>query len=341
MKRSTLLKLALTLVTAFIFVGANAQVENADYEEYDANLTTPTNIDYVTLKTGGTTMGYYALPDPLYHPDYNAAGSWALTAGFVWNWTNPTDPGSPATITYPVGGKPANYVEITYPATGNYVINVTEQASATWGGCVDASATVMNVTVIDPPTGTISINPTGWQVITANVSYQICDDQLAQTITVAFDEDVPNTLGAYSFEIAYKVEEIDGAGTVLATPTAWTILQDYTAASKLKTGNLGLAGLNPAFATVTPAFTLTFDSHALNISNSNRTKYTYKLVRTGTLAANVGTATNDFFSAISEKSDYLGGATTYYNFTNNEVYFIVNPAPSTGPIYHIPNTFKY
>jgi len=332
MRKSTLLKVAGTLAAVMFSFGVMAQNPAAPYAQYDANLTAPTNVEYVTLKTGGTTLGYYALPDPMYHPTYVASGT--LTTGFVWNWSI-----LPAmTITKPGA---ANYAEITYTATGNYVVNVAEQASPAFGGCTDGTPTVMNVTVINTPTGTMSIAPGGaWQQIAANTSYQVCGDQAAQTITVAFNEAVPNTLGGYSFAIARKVEEIDGAGTVLATPTAWTILQDYTAGSKLKTGNLGLTGLNPAFATVTPAFTLTFDSHALNISNSRRTKYTYKLVRTGTLAADVDAATNDFRSAISAKSDYLGSA-TYYNFTNNEVYFVVNPAPATGPIYHIPNDYAY
>ncbi len=334
------MRMALLVTAMFMLSGAYAQVVNPDYALYDNNKTSPTNIDYVTLNTGGTTMGYYALPDPLYHPNYNAVGGWALTGGFTWNWTVPTNPGSGASVTYPVSSKPANYVEITYTDTGKYVVNVQEVASPSFGGCA-GSTTVMNVTVINPPTATMSINPLGWQEITANVAYQICGDQGAKTITVAFNEAVPNTLGAYSFAIARKVEEIDGAGTVLATPTPWTILEDYTSASKLKTGNLGLAGLNPAFSSVTPAFTLTFDSHALNISNNRRTKYTYKLVRTGTLAANVDGASNDFRSAISEKSDYLATSPTYYAFTNNEVYFIVNPTPVTGPVYYIPNTYAY
>ena len=339
MKKSTFS--ALLVAGAMILsLGASAQVVDTDYSKYDNNTTAPTNIDYVTV---GATMGYYALPDPVYHPDYNVGGGWALTAGFVWDWTIPTNPGA-AVATYPVGGKPANYVEINYPATGNYVVNVAEHAPAAMGGCSDGTPTVMNVTVINPPTGDISINPGAtWQEITANLDYQICSAQAAQAVTVSFNEAVPNTLAAYSFAIAYKVETLDGAGTVTSTPTAWTIVEDFTSASKLKTGNLGTLPA-AAFTTATPAFTFTFNTPALAIEQNGsvdaRTRYTYRLVRTGTLAAGVAAATNDFRSAISEKSDYLGSA-NYINFTNSEVSFMVNPSPSTGPIYHIANNFAY
>lgn len=341
MKKSTLLKVALVSTAMFLFSGAFAQVADSDYAEYDANTTAPTNIDYVTLHTGGTTMGYYALPDAVYHPNYDAAGSWALTSGFVWDWTVPTDPGTAATVTYPVATKPANYVEITYPTAGNYIVNVAEHAPASFGGCVDATPTIMNVTVIDAPTATMSIAPAGWQEITANAAYQICSDQAAQTVTVAFAESAPNVLAGYSFAVAYKVETIDGSDVVTSTPTAWIIGDDFASSSMLKTGNAGTLP-SAAFATTTPNFTYTFNTPALTIqsdgTNNSRTKYTYKLVRTGTLAAGVDAATNDFRSAISEKSDYLGSA-NYYSFTNSEIYFIVNPAPSTGPVYYIPNNF--
>lgn len=347
MKKSTLLKLAFVLMAMFSFTGTFAQVVDGTYVQYDPLAAAPANVDYLTLRTGGTTMGFYALPDPVYHPNYNALGGWALTADFVWDWAVTT---GTATVAYPVATKPANYVQITFPSTGNYVVNVKEHAPAAFGGCSDATGKDINLTVIATPTGTMSINPGGsWNAIAANQSYQICSGQLAQTVTVAFNEAVPNTLGAYSFALAYKVETIDGTDAVIDTKTSWTIVQDFTSASKLKTGNIGTAtaGYNPTlFTTATPAFTYTFATDALNIlkkgatTTDARTKYTYRVVRTGTLAAGVAAATNDFRSAISEKSDFLATA-AYYTFTNNEVSFIVNPSPVTGPIYHISNTYAY
>jgi hypothetical protein len=46
-------------------------------------------------------------------------------------------------------------------------------------------------------------------------------------------------------------------------------------------------------------------------------------------------------SAISQKSDFIAGTQLAYTYTDNTVVFIVNPAPATGPIYHIPNNYAY
>ena len=341
MKKTNILKFALTLVMAFAISGVFAQVADADYSEYDGGAAAPNDIDYVTV---GSEMGYYALPDPAYHPSYSAPG-WALTAGFVWDWTVPTDPGTAATVEYPVATFPANYVEITYPVVGNYVVNVAERAPAAFGGCVDGTPTVLNVTAVAVPTGTMSIAPTGWQEITANQSYQICGDQLAEQITIAFTENVPNGLGAYSFQITETIELLDGAGNPTSATQAETVIEDWAGTSKLKAGNLDGNGdlttlPSAAFVTATPSFTFTFDSDALNVLQDGggtdaRTRYTYTVTRSG------DTGNNDFRSAISHKSDYLAVAPNYYNFTVSTVSFIVNPEPVTGPIYHINNTFNY
>lgn len=339
MRKINFLKGVLGVALAMLMtVGAFGQVADGDYELYDASVTAPTNVDYVTLRTAGsTTLGYYAQPDPIYHPNYNSGAGWLLTADFVWNWTIPTNPGTGAAVSG--GGTPANYVEITYSATGNYTVNVAEEAPAAMGGCVDATPTVMNVTVINPPTGTISVNPAAtWQEITANAAYQICSSQSAETVTVGFNEAVPDALASYSFQITETIELLNGAGTVIATPQAETVVQDFPLASKLKGTNLG-ALPSAAFTPATPAFTYTFLTDALdvrqNAGTDARTRYTYRVTRSGDATQ------NGFVSNISHKSDYIAGAVSYYNFTNQTVSFTVNPAPSTGPIFYIPNDFNY
>ncbi len=359
MKKSTLLKLAFLFVAILTIGRANAQVADAAYSQYNPLAAAPANVDYVTLKTGGTTMGYYALPDPAYHT-YTGPG-WALTAGFVWDWTIPTNPGA-ATVTYPVplvpgpGNKPANYVEITYPATGNYVVNVKEHAPAAFGGCVDATGKDINVTVVAAPTGAATINPGGaWNVITANSAYQICGDQGAQTLTVTFNEAVPLALAGFSFAVASKVETIDGSDAVIDIKTPYAIVQDFTATTggRLKAGQVG-ALPSAALTAGNPTSTFTFNTPALTVLTKGatttlaRTKYTYRFVQTGTASnsAAILAAANTFRTAISQKSDFLAAAPTYFTFAatgnaTNEIYFIVNPTPVTGPIYHISNTYVY
>jgi hypothetical protein len=336
MKKSNFLKAVLGVATAMLLSsGVFGQIP-APYGVFDVSTTAPTNVDYVTLKGAGTTMGYYALPDPVYHPNYVASGT--LTAGFTWNWLTTSNPGSAPTIT-PGAGPTANYATILYPMIGHYSITVAETAPAAMGGCADASPTHLEVEVIGVPTGTSSISPAAaWQAITPNVAYQICSNQAAQTVTIGFNEAVPNVLASFAFQITEKIELLDGTGAVVATPMAEAVVQDFPLASKLKGTNLGTLP-SAAFNAATPVFTYTFLTEALvTMQNSGldaRTRYTYKVTRTGDMAQ------NGFVSNISQKSDFIAGTVQYYNFTNQSVSFTINPAPATGPIYYVPNTFNY
>ena len=323
MKRSTLLKITGTLTAVMFSLGVMAQNPPSPYKRYDSNVLTPDTIDYVTFKTGGTIMGYYALPDPLYHPSYVTAGT--LTAGFVWNWTNPTDPGSPATFSGALG----NYVEITYPAAGDYVIKVAEQASATYGGCPDATPTVMNVSVIAAPTFTIS----------APALANTCGNKPTQTISAAIVENVPVNWASYAFKVTQEIDELD-VNDIVILDGAESDTISYTLAAKLQT----LGGASPNY-------TWQFNTRALNVNNGHRTRYIYRFKKpTGAPAG----AAEGFVSAITQKSDYIApgiAALNTYPFAVNApvtlvggvatITYIVNPAPSTGPIYHIPNQYAY
>jgi hypothetical protein len=314
MRKINFLKTVLGVAFATLLaVGANAQVANNQYEEYDNNLLIPTNIDYVTLRTGGsTTMGYYALPDPVYHPNYTLAGSWALTAGFVWNWTV-----APAMATAKPGD--ANYVQVTYTAVNNYVVTVAEQAPAAMGGCADASPTVMNVHVIAPPVA----------LVTTADPAQACGNQAAATVGLQFTEAVPAALAGYSFAVHALIENIDAGGNVLNTLVDADSI-DFPTTGKLNTGN-GLAGAGP--------FTWSFTTAPLNVRGALRTRYTYTLVKASDAPA---AAANGLISAISQKSDFIAANVLTYAFGAKSTFVaIVNPAPVTGPIYYIPNDLNY
>ncbi len=309
----TVLAVALLLLPAS---GLFAQVPNANYTQYLVSDPAPANVDYVTIKAGGTVMGYYALPDPVYHPNYNAGDGWALTAGFTWAWTNPTNPGSAATFNKPGA---ANYVEITYPVVGDYVINVAETAPPAFGGCADATPTVLDVTVIAAPTA----------VITTADPAQACGDQLAMAVAMTFTEAVPASLASYAFSVSEVVENIDATGTPTATVSTNNTFVDYPTGGKLKAP--ALTGAGP--------FGFSFNTSALTIQHGLRTRYTYTLHK----ASNAPVADADgVISAISEKSDYVSGTVNTYAFgAKTTLVAIVNPAPNTGPIYHIPNTYAY
>lgn len=311
--KKMILKVALSLVAVLMFTGVMAQNPPTPYAQYDANLTAPTNIDWVTLRTGGSTvMGYYALPDPIYHPNYVAAGT--LTAGFVWNWTI-----LPAMTIAKPGS--ANYATITYTATGNYVVNVAEQSPVAYGGCVDPTPTVMNVTVINPPSAGFT---------TADILTGLCGNTAAQSIDITITENIPNALAAYGFVVSELVENIDIAGTPTATVSTNNTFVTFPLSGKAKSGTAG-------FTATTPTFKYDFNSSALDVKNGLRTRYTYTLLK----ATDATAAIDGIISAISQKSDYVAGTQLAYAYTDNTVVFIVNPTPSTGPIYAIPNSFAY
>ncbi len=110
---------------------------------------------------------------------------------------------------------------------------------------------------------------------------------------------------------------------------------DFPTTGKLETAGGLVGGASP--------YTWSFNTRALVVRNGQRTRYTYTLVKASDAAA---AAANGVISAISEKSDYLsiaaGGDATTYAFGAKPSYaVIINPAPSTGPIYYVPNTFNY
>ncbi len=321
MKKSNFFKAVLGVAAAMLISSSVfGQVANNQYTEYDANRLAPTNIDYVTLRTGGsTTMGYYALPDPVYHPNYNLAGTWALTADFTWAWT------LPAGVTNVTPAlQPANYVELRFAGTGDYAVTVAETSPAAFGGCADATPTLMNVTVVAPPVATI---------VTADPA-AACGDQAALAVVMSFNEAVPATMAGYAFAVSELVENIDASNAVIGAALVNNpIFVDYPMSGKLKT---------PALTGASPNYGFTFNTTALTVQNGQRTRYTYTALKAKDAPA---AAAAGVISAISQKSDYVahaGGADYLtYAFTDASIVIVVNPAPATGPIYYVPNNFAY
>jgi len=275
-------------------------------------------------QTTGRTFRLYALPDLNYSPSYVAATNANLGPNSEWRFVfaGLTATAPVVTNTYVA----QNFVEFTTPAVGVYTVDVNERNTLI--GCADASVESQTINVVAAPTATVS---------TADVT-NYCGDQAAQAISLAFVENAPNANAAFAFAVSELVEEIDGADGFIATvgvPNATFV--DFTLAAKAKfPANLGGG---------TPNFTYSFNSSALVISNNNRTRYTYTLLKASDAP---GALAQGIVSAISQKSDYEYGTPKgnangiiSYAFTDNQVIFIVNPTPVTGPIYHISNTFNY
>jgi hypothetical protein len=318
MRKINFLKIVLGVATAMLMTnGAFGQVNfvNDDYERYDSDVLAPDTIDYVTLRTAGTTtMGYYAQPDPVYHPNYTAGGGWTLNAaGFTWDWTV-----LPAMTIAKPGA--ANYVTIAFTATGAYNVTVAEHAPLALGNCADITPTLMTVNVIAPPVATIT---------TADPVTQSCGVLAPVTVNMTFTEAVPANWAGYALAVNQLIENIDAGGAVIGLALLDADTIDFPTTAKLNTTNDLTGAASP--------YGYSFATRNMVVINGLRTRYTYTLVGASDAAS------NGLISAISQKSDYLIAPTvnTYAWGAKSTYVAIVNPAPSTGPIYYVPNSFNY
>ncbi len=304
MKKSTLLKMALTLTAMFMFTGAFAQILT-DYSEDET---------VEMYQTAGRTFQLYVLPDPIYSPTYDPATNAHLGANSQWRFVYTGLTGNPLNNT------PAaqNWVEFTNPGVGNYTVAATELNTLI--GCEDASPRTTTIHVVAAPVATCP---------TADAT-TFCGNTVAQAIALNITENVPNALGAYAFSVEEVVDEIDGSDALITNVSSNSTFVNFLTTGKAKSGTTG-------FTAATPDFTYTFNSSALVVSNNHRTRYTYTFHEASDAG---GTLADGIISAISHKSDYVQGLISYA-FTDNQVVFIVNPTPVTGPVYHIPNAFRY
>jgi hypothetical protein len=294
---------------------AIAQNDPADY----GLISTDGDVSYVTLDA---TIPFYVTPDANYHPTW-AAFSTNLTAGFTWNYY--TD------LSWTIGTELAlaitdNYVEITANTIGSYPINVKEEAPVAFGGCEDATGVDFTVNVIAKPTADITGAAANNAWNTAGYEYYMCGDAIAEDITMTITETgVPAALASYAYSVQKRVVNITDLGVETGAATTTTPV-DNTIAGKL-------AGVADGGSEV-------LSTGAMPIVGGLRTKYEFTMQKATDAAAAVA---EGIVSAVSHKSDYLtvagAGNITGYPFTGTvTVVYIVNPAPTTGPIYHIPTT---
>lgn len=277
-------------------------------------LTDYTNVAETSYQTAGQTFRLYVMPDLVYSPAYVPATNAGLGANARWTWTYAGLTGAPLTGV----AAAQNYVEFTNPAVGAYTITVAE--SNTLAGCIDVTPSSQDVAVVAAPTA----------VITTADPAQACGNQAAATVAMTFTEAVPAAIAGYAFTVHQTIENIDPSDVVLATLVNTDTL-DHPTTAKLNTGN-GLTGAASPYG-------WTFQTRALTVWNGLRTRYTYTLIKASDAP---GAAADGVISAISEKSDYLNAAVTTYPFGAKTTFVaIVNPAPNTGPIYHIPNSYAY
>lgn len=301
MRTKNLLKVALTMMALFVFMGVQAQVADINYD----------NVAETVYQTAGKNFRLYVEPDVIYSPNYNSGAGWVLGTNARWTWTYTGLTGTPVSSS----AQNQNWVEFTNPAVGTYSIGVVE--TNTIVSCDDGGVT-KTVEVIAAPTAAIT---------TADPA-QACGNQSAMAVQIQFTENVPTTWASYAFAVNETVENIDVSDVVIGL----ALVNDNSFVNYQTSGKLNALGGTQ------PNYTWSFNTSALTVQNNLRTRYTYTLIKASDAPA---AALDGVISAISQKSDYVGGVVQTHAFGDNQIVIIVNPVPTTGPIYHIPNNFAH
>lgn len=318
MTKKNVLKLAMTVMAVFMFTAAMGQGTIGDYD-----LVGDGGDSYVTHEAA---ISLYALPDPVYNPSWSDFGD-AINANSLWTWSvvGGWTWGTELTL-----AQTDNYVEITGNTIGGpYQVSVAEGFNGAGGLCEDGTPRLFNVHVLGKPTAGIvgaAVNNT-WAEITAGYEYSICNDALAEDLVITITETgVPAALASYAYSVEMRVVNIDISDVEDGASETLTTLVDQTVATKYATATAG-------------GGSETVSTGAMPVVGGERTKYEFTIK---SATDYLGAGGEGIISGISHKSDYLAvGDITTYPFTGTTtITYIVNPAPSTGPIYHIPNDFS-
>jgi hypothetical protein len=318
---------------ATLFVGgAMAQTHNGTAVPGGAANYAASTAQGTTYITEGTTVPMYVLPDPYFHPNYNVATSvWTLTDGFTWTFSGTATTALTVTQTAVNIAGDNNYVTIAAgagDAAGSpYTLTVTENAPAAYGGC-SGPAVNLTVNVVTAPSFAINGGDATYAFCEGNPGFPAnINTTIAggwQNYRLAWNLAITTLDNASAVEFYYTDETGAGQNAALTYAVNHTI--DETT--------------NPfeALAAASAAHDIMTVPNFLVINNGTRdavTVYTYTLVSVNDQASRFG----DFIT--------LGGATadasafTYYAATaaSDQVVVTVYPAPVTGPIYHITNTW--
>jgi len=319
MKKMNFLKIAFTLVLAMAITGTFAQSTDVPGAATDYATTGALTV------MEGTTVPIYALPDNYFHPTYDADAAGTLTAGFSWYWTEPSGDivfsnNNPDAVTFTNEDNYTTISGFTVAGTNPYTINALEIAPAAWGGCDDGAGQNIVVTVVAQPAATLG----------GTTSYNLCagDAGLPADVTATITGGWQNYRLVWSLEI----KTLTGAGadkdfyeTDKATPIVLApfLAEEYTTAAPEAVGGAG-------------AHAITSVAGGYTVIDASSTVYTYTLVSVNDQASRFG----EFIG----KNGVEGTDDTFNYYplvAADEVVTIrVNPTPTTGPIYHIVNTWS-
>ncbi|HPW50640.1 MAG: hypothetical protein PHE90_11700 [Bacteroidales bacterium] len=316
MRTKNLLKVALTMMALFVFMGVQAQTINHDNDP--AHGTNYVKAAANTYQTVGIGFRLYVWPDVVYSPNYDGTGNVGtnINANSRWAWRTGADW---ATGDEVKAAANENFIAVTpamLPAANNsrtfWVLETHSLISC------EGAATSHEVTVVDEPnvTAYAGAGGAGWTAITPGTEFRRCatgadiGDQLNITIAEA---GAPAAANSYTFGITVEQQALDANLNPDGAPSDVTAAFGTSATPAVLT-----AGLNQSH--IIPALPL--------IAANTPTRYTFTMTA------------NSLYSMISIRSQLRANvATAGFAVPATTVTYTILPTPSTGPIYHIPNAF--
>jgi hypothetical protein len=248
--------------------------------------------------TVNKAMPFHVTPDPYFNPNYIGPG-WLVSASEVFTWT--AVPAAGVIISNSAIINP----DVTFPSVADYTLNVIESNA----DCAGGPATSLTVHVLAAPTFDFN----GLADILDN-----CGPVAAMDVTFAIANngaDAVDGTGAYLVDWTYDVDELAADKSTVLVDHAGDLDATHTDAS-FTTSGIGKVLVNQAFA----------------VLGGHVTRYIITL-----------TGINE---AVSRQSDYIAprgrniASTAFTNYApgvDNTFTVMVLPAPTTGPIYHVPN----
>lgn len=314
MRKQNLLKLAFSFMALFLFVGAFAQtINHSDDVAFGTNyVEADTDITYQTVNLG---FRLYVLPDPVYSPNYDGTGVAGTNLGTnsMWRWVSGVDYDNGVEVKAAAN---QNWVDISPTTTGttNYWVLETHGLISCEG-----TATSHVVTVVDAPSITaFEGQGNGWDVLTIGTEFRRCasGNDIGDIIDITIAETgVPvGDADNYTYGITAQRQALDFN---LAPVVPSTLVDMPTLSKTLDTGNLD------------SELTQTFTVGDLELIDADTpTQYIFTMTE------------NSLYSMISMRSQLRAGVPTAgYPVHANVITYTIIPAPTTGPIFHIPNAF--
>ena len=300
MKTAKLLP-AILLASLLCAIGASAQSR-------PESIPTPYDeVDEKIYQTKGKNMRLYVAPDPLYSPSaLNTESKWRWEIGSTWgsgtlrkDWTN------------------ENWVEVA--PTADMTIQVKERFGA--AGCESSSPTTKQIVAVDAPFfSSFGVENASEWIVEAN-NYTKCQNTPDATVSISLVGLTEAGLDAtelmqYGLTYTVACQTADNTGLFGSANVEQSVTSDilksvpFTINIPMKTNSGGVV--------VPTRYTIVFMKETLQSKISRLSDKREHLV------------TNNDLSGISYTSYPSPGVTLVFN---------LNPIPTTGPIYHIPNNF--